>query len=420
MLHFVPASSLELQEPPAFRSGFAGAAERGSGDRMAFSVLMPASCRRGRVPGWCGRTGGLHAASSFLGQHYRSAAGLPGLRVSSIFLQLRPGTVTTGPCCSGLASAFHGLPRHRGAVRPLPVTMRCMFSSALPHVSPPSRVAVLGCGLVGGSLLRALGSAGVAVVAYDADQAVLDRVARSGLTVAPSVGEACSGADVVVVAVPPGAAAQVVSDALECASSMSAVTDVTSVKGPVVRGLASSGRLGDARLVLGHPMAGASDGGFGRSAADLFVGCTWVLTPSSASSGAAVSLVASVAYAAGAGRVVTASPEGHDAAVAAVSHLPQALSTLLAVCVAEAAEQSPDVLLASGGGFRDMSRLAASPGALWLEILKGNRGHVAPLLARMEALSRELAAALAEGDDGRVLELFARANRLRGRLEEEC
>lgn len=299
------------------------------------------------------------------------------------------------------------------------MTVCAMFSAISATPTPPSRVAVLGCGLIGGSLARSLARQGVRVASYDVDPGVRRAAAGEGLRVSSSVAEACEGAELVVVAASQGAAAGVVSAALKVASDAVAVTDVSSVKGPLVQRLASSGCLDDARLVLGHPMAGSAGSGFGCSAADLFAGCTWVLTPSDASSADAVSLVAAMARAAGACRVVSASPEEHDRAVAAVSHLPQALSTLLAVCVSEVAVSSPDVLHVAGGGFRDMSRLAASPGALWLEILKGNREHVSWLLERVEGLSRDLRSSLVAGDGDAVLELFERANRLRAQLEAE-
>jgi prephenate dehydrogenase len=153
------------------------------------------------------------------------------------------------------------------------------------------------------------------------------------------------------------------------------ITDVTSVKGPIVR---EARRLGLRRFVGGHPIAGNEGRGFAASSADLFRGRAWVLTPEGAMPDA-VRRVREIARAAGA-RPVTLGAGAHDRALAFLSHLPQVVAWALAAA-AEADPVARRALGLAGPGFRDMTRLARSPRPLWREILAENRGEVSRALA---------------------------------------
>jgi prephenate dehydrogenase len=146
------------------------------------------------------------------------------------------------------------------------------------------------------------------------------------------------------------------------------ITDVSSVKRPI--GTAAR-RLRLTRFVGGHPMAGRERSGFAASSADLFRGCPWVLTPSAA---AARRVVARLARDVGA-RPVVVPEDAHDRAMAYLSHLPQLVAWAL-----EAAARGDRVtrrlLRLAGPGFRDMTRLARSPRALWREVLAQNAAEV--------------------------------------------
>jgi prephenate dehydrogenase len=241
----------------------------------------------------------------------------------------------------------------------------------------PVRIAVVGLGLIGGSLLRALAGVGYSVLGYDADPATR-AMARTAAARSPAgarwqvtgtVRDAIGGADLVVLAVPLPALDSVL-DELAMTGYAGLVTDVTSVKGPVrqlVRQRAERlGRL--AGYVGGHPMAGHETSGFAAADPGLFDGCAWVLCLEPDETALADWLtVAGVVTALGA-RVVPTTSAQHDRAVAAVSHVPHLLASALMATAAG------DLLaLALGAGsFRDGTRVAASPPALTAAMCGGN------------------------------------------------
>jgi prephenate dehydrogenase len=241
----------------------------------------------------------------------------------------------------------------------------------------PVRVAVIGLGLIGGSLLRALASAGHAVLGYDADPATR-AMARTAAAKAPTgarwqvtgtVRDASAGADVVVLAVP----LPVVGTALDELAGVGysgLVTDVTSVKAPV-RELVTQraqkfGRL--AGYVGGHPMAGRETSGFAAADPALFHGCAWVLCLEPGETDLADWLTLAGMLTALGARVVPTTAEEHDRAVATVSHVPHLLaSALMAVAAGD-----PLALALGAGSFRDGTRVAASPPPLTAAMCGGN------------------------------------------------
>jgi prephenate dehydrogenase len=248
--------------------------------------------------------------------------------------------------------------------------------------APRPRIAVVGLGLVGGSLARALTTAGYRVLGIDRPQ--VRRAARAARAVAETASavERAASADVVVLAAPPFANRALLRRLARVARPDLVITDVGSVKGPIVR---EAARLRLASFVGGHAMAGSEQRGFGASSVDLFRGAVWWLVP--ASDPRATRTVRSLVRAVGA-RPVIIDAAGHDRVVAFLSHVPQVTSWALI----EAARADPVVrrhLGSAGPGFRDMTRLARSPKGLWSEILRENRAEVARGLA---AVARRLAA----------------------------
>jgi prephenate dehydrogenase len=235
-------------------------------------------------------------------------------------------------------------------------------------------VAVVGLGLIGGSLARALTQAGYGVVGVDRDS-VRRRATRAG-AVACTTGtvEAAAGVDVVVLAAPPEANLRLLGRLARVARPDLAVTDVGSVKKPIVD---EARRLGVAGFVGGHPMAGTEGAGFPASTPDLFRGRPWILSP--ARDPRASRRVRALVRAVGA-RPVEMEPAAHDRAVAFLSHVPQLVAWALA-----AAARGDDVasrwLSLAGPGFLDMTRLARSPRGLWREILAQNDREVGRALA---------------------------------------
>jgi prephenate dehydrogenase len=277
------------------------------------------------------------------------------------------------------------------------------------------RIAVVGTGLVGGSIGLALRGLGHDVVGFDGDSNRAARAKELGAidSVAASLEAAARNADLVFVAVPVSAIAGVATAALDAGARL--VTDVGSVKGPVVAEVVHARPDAAARFLGGHPMAGSEQDGVDGARADLFVGATWVLTPTAATDQAAFAELRALLRAMHA-EVVSVTPADHDELVALVSHVPQiASSTLMDVAVTREAEHQALLRLAAGG-FRDMTRIAASHPGIWLDILTSNRDAVlAALDAYLDALhgARELVAA---GDRDALEKLLARARKGRRNL----
>jgi prephenate dehydrogenase len=241
-------------------------------------------------------------------------------------------------------------------------------------------VAVAGLGLVGGSLARALTAAGYRVVGVDRDN--VRRAARRAGAVAATAStvERAAGADVFVLAAPPSVNRKLLVRLARVSRPGLVITDVGSVKGPIVRDAAG---LGLRSFVGGHAMAGSERRGFGASTADLFRGAAWWLVP--APDVRATRAVRALVRAVGA-RPQTIDAAAHDRVVAFLSHVPQVASWALleAACADPVARR---FLSSAGPGFRDMTRLSRSPRALWREILHENRDEVARALA---AVARRL------------------------------
>lgn len=295
----------------------------------------------------------------------------------------------------------------------------------MPAVEGPEalrRVAVVGAGLVGGSVALACRAAGVGqIVVTDADPRVREQVARRGLAdrVALDVADAVRDADLVVVAVPAAAVPDVVLEAARHAPDGCVLTDVASLKLDLT--LEVESRLTDAhldatRFVGGHPMAGSERSGPEAADGSLFQGATWVLTPTVSTAPATLQLLSTLLRAMGA-RVLALAPARHDELVALVSHLPQLAASALADVAGEVAADAGEVVLAvAGGGFRDTTRVAASDPTLWRGILGGNRTAVLAALGRYEGRLAQLRTALETGDDDGLEAVLARASDARRRL----
>lgn len=235
--------------------------------------------------------------------------------------------------------------------------------------APRPTVAIAGLGLIGGSLAKALTRAGYRVIGVDAPaRARAARRAGAVAATAPSVAAAVREAGVLVLAAPPDANLRLLAEAARVEAPTLVITDVSSVKRPIG---AAARRLRLARFVGGHPMAGRERSGFAASSPDLFRGCPWILTPSAP---AARRVVARLARDVGA-RPVSVAEDAHDRAMAYLSHLPQIVAWALAAA-ARGDRVTARLLGLAGPGFRDMTRLAASPRALWREVLAQNAAEV--------------------------------------------
>jgi prephenate dehydrogenase len=270
------------------------------------------------------------------------------------------------------------------------------------------RVAVVGTGLIGGSVGLALARRGYEVAGYDLDAGRAERAKELGAVteIATSVEDAARDADVTVVATPVGQVVDLVARALDAGASV--VTDVGSVKGPVVSAVERRCGAAARSFVGGHPMAGSEQEGIEGADPDLFVGATWVLTPTPATDTTAYFGLLALIRDVGAD-VVTVTPEHHDVLVALVSHVPQlAASTLMDVAI-DHEEEHRTLLRLAAGGFRDMTRIAAGHPGIWPDILAANRDAVlAALDAYLDALQRARELVSGADRDG-LLSLLERA-----------
>jgi prephenate dehydrogenase len=231
---------------------------------------------------------------------------------------------------------------------------------------------------------RALTRAGYTVVGVD--RPAVARAAKAAHAVARTaarVEDALVLCDVLVLAAPPAINLRLLRRVARSARPGLVVTDVGSVKGPIGH---EADRLGLA-FVGGHPMAGNERSGFAASSAALFRGRAWILCPGRRASAGAVASIARLARAAGA-RPVRISAAEHDRTVAFLSHVPQLVSWAL-VDAARADPVARRRLGVAGPGFAGMTRLAASPPALWRDIFGQNRSEIGRAVrALMRALRR--------------------------------
>jgi prephenate dehydrogenase len=230
-------------------------------------------------------------------------------------------------------------------------------------------VAILGPGLIGGSLALALAERGLSkrLMIYARSPRALDEIRLASvdaeLTGNPS--EAVRDADVVILCVPIEAMAGLVHEFRDALKPTAFVTDVGSVKGSVVRDIEAL--LENRALWIGsHPMAGSERGGFAAARPDLFEGATVILTPTKHTSHDAQRHAEKFWKALGSNLAIL-SPEKHDQMVAAISHIPH----LIAAALVNHAVTFGDLDLA-GGGFRDTTRVASGSPELWAEILLAN------------------------------------------------
>jgi prephenate dehydrogenase len=277
------------------------------------------------------------------------------------------------------------------------------------------RAGLIGTGLVGGSVGLALRRQGVAVHGFDRDPERARRAVEIGAIDVAAAGpeEVATGADLVVVAVPVGAIADAVVAALDGGATV--VTDVGSVKAPVVRAVGAARPDAAERYVGGHPMAGSEQDGLDGADPDLFGGATWVLTPTEQTAAEAYAQVRQVVAGLGA-EVFAVTAEEHDALVAMVSHVPQLAATTLMDVAAQRGSAHALLLRLAAGGFRDMTRIAAGHPGIWPDICISNRDAIVTALDEYVAALAEVRAMVVGEDRTALLEVLDRARAARRSL----
>ena len=275
------------------------------------------------------------------------------------------------------------------------------------------KVAILGVGLIGGSVGLAARAQGCEVTGWDVDGGVLEAAAQRGAVerAAQSVPDALAGADVAFLCAPVGALPTLVAEALAAAGPQCAVTDVGSTK----RALAAA--TDDERFVGGHPIAGSESSGVEHARADLFQGAAWYLTPGERSSGVLYERLHGLLVAFGA-HPVAIDAETHDRLLATVSHLPHVLANVLVSQAAADLSRENEALPRVGPSFRDTTRVAGASSDVWADIYLTNAQAIADRIDDTVERLRRVAADLRAADADAVRAWNDAAHEDRQRLLE--
>jgi cyclohexadieny/prephenate dehydrogenase len=283
------------------------------------------------------------------------------------------------------------------------------------------RVALIGFGLIGGSIARAARAQGVAGEIVTTARSARTRARVTELGVVERVAEtnidAVKDADLVVLCIPVGACGPVAREIAPHLKPGAIVTDVGSVKGAVVRDMAPH-LPAAVHFVPAHPVAGTEHSGPDSGFAELFINRWCILTPPDGSDAGAVARLRAFWTALGA-RVEIMTPDHHDLVLAITSHLPH----LIAYTIVGTAEElgqvtSSEVMKFSAGGFRDFTRIAASDPIMWRDVFLANKEAVLEMLGTFNEDLSKLTRAIRRGDGEALFEHFTRTRAIRRGIVE--
>lgn len=277
------------------------------------------------------------------------------------------------------------------------------------------QLAVIGVGLIGGSLALALKKAGQVahVIGYARSADAREEALQLGIIdeAATSIADAVKHADMVFVAVPMGAMQSVFAEIAAHLKPGAIITDGGSAKQQVIQAAAVT--LGEhlGNFVAGHPIAGTEKSGPSAAFAELYEAHRVVLTPTPQTATEAVQTVQEMWQHAGA-EVFIMDVQQHDIVLAATSHLPHVLAFNLVGMLAQR-DDCEEVLRYAAGGFRDFSRIASSDAVMWRDICFGNRQAILELLRQYRSDLDKIEAAILNDDGDYLIEFFSRAKRAR-------
>jgi len=281
-----------------------------------------------------------------------------------------------------------------------------------------NKLCIIGVGLIGGSLARALRKAGVVkeVIGAGRDEAHLKRANELGVidTFNTNLADAVIGADVIVLAVPLGAMQRVMTQIKGYLSDDAVLTDVGSAKTSVINDAQTVFGHLPVNFVPGHPIAGTEQNGVEASFAELYENRRVIVTPHAQSNKTAINKVKAMWQACGAD-VVEMNPSHHDEILAATSHLPHMLAYTL-VDVLARMDDSQEIFDFAAGGFRDFTRIASSDPNMWHDICLANHDALVPVLEKFSDELRLLADAVRKGDSDFIKEIFTRAKQARDKF----
>jgi len=274
------------------------------------------------------------------------------------------------------------------------------------------QLGLIGCGLMGGSFALALKRAGLVkrVTGFSPSTASSQKALQMGVIDAavPSALAAANGSDIVLLAVPVAATEATLQRIAPAVTPQMLIMDVGSTKGDVLA--AAQRALGEhiGSFVPAHPIAGKEMAGVAHADAHLYQGCQVILTPTGQTQSPQLQQAHKVWQALGS-RVVQMSPEAHDAAFAAVSHLPHLLAFAMMNAIT-GQPQGQEFLALAGPGFRDFARIAASDPKVWRDILLANRQELLAQSQHFQAQLRAFETLMTQGDGAALESLIVQAS----------
>ncbi|MBB6426348.1 prephenate/arogenate dehydrogenase family protein [Sphingopyxis sp. JAI128] len=291
----------------------------------------------------------------------------------------------------------------------------------MPKASSVDRVAVVGLGLIGSSIARAVEERlpHVAVTGHDASAEVRTLARELGLceTIADDAAAAVADADLVILAVPVGRMADAAAAIAPGLKAGAIISDVGSSKAGVAEALAKT--LPDHIVIPAHPVAGTENSGPAAGFATLFDGRWCIVTPGAGAPGEAVAAVTGFWQALGA-RVETMDAAHHDMVLAVTSHLPHLIAYTIVGTASELEEVTEsEVIKYSAGGFRDFTRIAASDPVMWRDVFLANKDAVLATLQRFNEDLTALQQAIRRGDGAKLEDWFTRTRAIRRSIIEQ-
>jgi len=277
------------------------------------------------------------------------------------------------------------------------------------------RVAIVGLGLIGSSIARAIKDRlpGVMVTGHDASADVCDQARTLGLCdhIADTADAAVAGADLVILAVPVGRMADAAAAIAPGLKAEAIISDVGSSKTSVAEALAKA--LPDHAVIPAHPVAGTENSGPAAGFASLFDGRWCIVTPGADAPADAVAALTTFWEALGA-RVDVMDAAHHDLVLAVTSHLPHLIAYTIVGTASELEEVTEsEVIKYSAGGFRDFTRIAASDPVMWRDVFLANKDAVLATLQRFNEDLTVLQQAIRRGDGAKLEEWFTRTRAIR-------
>ena len=278
-----------------------------------------------------------------------------------------------------------------------------------------NKLAIIGTGLIGGSLAQALRKADYVdeIIGYGRHPENLQRAVDLGIldTGAVSISQAVADADMIVLSAPVAAMKELFIEIAKSATKNAVITDVGSIKKSIISDASAALGAQFENYVPGHPIAGAELSGAEASYAELFADHRVVLTPVEETSRAAVDMVSEMWVAAGA-QVVEMDAKSHDEVFAACSHAPHILAYALVDSLVRG-DDHETIFSFAAGGFRDFTRIASSDPVMWRDICTGNKDAITRVLKQYRNDLDRIIDLIAEGEVEELEETFRRAKHAR-------